>query len=195
VPNENLKAETVWSFDGGFRQQMTNNWWIDAAIFNNDYYNYIEPVEEIRDDFSLQVQFRNVIRARIRGFEVSTKGSWLGNVLGLQANFTFMDAKDMNTNSPLSYRPKILAFIVPSIKFDPFELQAEYRYASKIDKVMLYSYDQRVAQKVWTSRLYLRLKPLTAILSVNNLFNYAYVQLERNLREPRNVSLTFMYEL
>lgn len=195
VPNENLKAETVWSFDIGARQQITNNWWIDAAVFNNNYYNYIEPVEEILDDFSLQVQFRNVIRARIRGFEVSTKGSWWGNLVGLQGNFTYMDAKDLKTNSPLSYRPKILAFIVPSLKIDPFELQVEYRYASKIDTVMLYGYDQRVPQKVWTTRLYLRLKPFTAILAVNNLFNYAYTQLERNLREPRNIALTFMYEL
>lgn len=194
VPNEDLKAETVWSFEAGLRQQITNNWWVDAAVFQNDYYNYIEPVEEILDDFSLQVQFQNVVRARIRGFEISSKGSWLQNHLGLQANFTFMDAKDRNTNQPLTYRPEILAFIVPSIKFEPVEFQAEYRYASRIDSVMLYSYDNRVAQKVWTLRAYLRLRPFTAILTLNNAFNYAYVQLERNMREIRNVSFTFMYE-
>jgi len=195
VPNENLKAETVWSFDFGLHQEITNNWWIDAAVFHNDYYNYIEPVEEILDDFSLQVQFQNVVRARIRGIEFATKGHWFNNHLGLQANFTYMDAKDLNTDASLSYRPEILAFITPSIKFDPFEFQAEYRYASKIDTVMLYHYDKRVSQKVWVIRTYLRLKPFTAILAINNAFNYAYVQLERNMREIRNVSLTFMYEL
>jgi iron complex outermembrane receptor protein len=195
VPNEHLKAETVWSFDLGLHQEITNNWWIDAAVFHNDYYNYIEPVEEILDDFSLQVQFQNVVRARIRGFELSTKGSWLRHHLGLQANFTYMDARDLNTNKPLTYRPEILAFITPSIKFDPFELQAEYRYASQIDTVMLYDYDQRVPQKVWVFRAYLRLAPFTAIFAINNAFNYAYVQLERNLREIRNLSVTFMYEL
>ncbi len=195
VPNEDLKAETVWSFDLGLHQEITNNWWIDAAIFHNDYYNYIEPVEEILDDFSLQVQFQNVVRARIRGFELSTKGSWFNNHLGLQANFTYMDAKDLNTNAPLSYRPEVLAFIVPSIKFNPFEFQAEYRYASKIDTVMLYDYDERISQKVWAFRTYLRLNPFIAILAINNAFNYAYVQLERNMREIRNISLTFMYEL
>lgn len=194
VPNEDLKAETVWSFDLGLHQEITNNWWIDAAIFHNDYYNYIEPVEEILDDFSLQVQFQNVVRARIRGFELSTKGSWFNNHLGLQANFTYMDAKDLNTNAPLSYRPEALAFIVPSIKFNPFEFQAEYRYASKIDSVMLYDYDERIPQKVWAFRTYLRLNPFIAILAINNAFNYAYVQLERNMREIRNISLTFMYE-
>lgn len=195
VPNEKLKAETVWSSELGVHQEITNNWWIDAAVFNNNYYNYIEPVEEILDDFSLQVQFQNVVRARIRGFEISTKGNWLHNHLGFQANFTYMDAQDLRTHKPLTYRPKVLAFAVPSIKIDPFEFQAEYRYASRIDTVMLYSYDQRVAQKVWTFRAYLRLNPFTAILAINNATNYAYVQLERNLREPRNISLTFMYEL
>jgi len=195
VPNEDLKAETVWSFETGLHQEITNNWWIDAAVFNNDYYNYIEPVEEILDDFSLQVQFQNVVRARIRGFEFSTKGSWLRNHVGLQANFTYMDARDLNTDKPLTYRPEILAFITPSIKFDPFEIQAEYRYASQIDTVMLYDYDQRVPQKVWTFRAYLRLAPFTAIFAVNNAFNYTYIQLERNLREIRNFAVTFMYEL
>lgn len=194
VPNEDLKAETVWSFDLGLHQEITNSWWIDAAVFHNDYYNYIEPVEEILDDFSLQVQFQNVVRARIRGFELSTKGSWLHNHLGLQANLTYMDARDLNTNAPLTYRPEILAFITPSLKFDPFEFQAEYRYASQIDTVMLYDYDQRVPQKVWVFRTYLRLAPFTAIFAINNAFNYAYIQLERNLREIRNVSMTFMYE-
>jgi len=195
VPNENLRAETVWSYDVGVRQQITNNWWLDAAVFHNDYFNYIEPVEEILDDFSLQVQFQNVVRARIRGIEFATKGSWFHNHLGLQANFTYMDAKDINTNKPLAYRPKILAFIIPSIKIDPVEFQAEYRYASKIDTVMLYNYDKRVPQKVWAFRAYLRLKPFAAIFAINNAYNYAYTQLERNLREIRNMSITFMYEL
>lgn len=195
VPNEDLKAETSWSFDIGIRQQITNNWWVDAAIFHNDYYNYIEPVEEMLDDFSLQVQFRNVVRARIKGIEVSTKGSWWHNHLGLQANFTWMDAKDLNKNVPLTYRPKILGFLIPAIRFEPFELQAEYRYASKIDTVMLYPYDQRVSQKVWSFRVYLRINHFTSILALNNAFNYAYTQLERNLGEIRNVTITFMYNL
>ena len=126
---------------------------------------------------------------------MSTKGNWLHNHLGLQANLTYMDARDLNTNKPLTYRPKVLAFIVPTLKFDLFEFQAEYRYASRIDTVMLYSYDPRVAQKVWVFRAYLRLTPFTTIFTINNAFNYAYTQLERILREPRNVSLTFMYEL
>jgi len=195
VPNENLKAETSWSFDCGLRQQITNNWWIDVAVFHNDYYNYIEPVEEILDDFSLQVQFQNVVRARIKGFEFSTKGSWWDDHLKLQANFTYMDAVDLNKNSALSYRPKILAFVVPSIRIASVELQAEYRYVSRFDKVMLYEYDQRVPQKIWTYRAYLRLKHFTSILAINNAFNYSYTQLERNLGEPGNISITFMYDL
>jgi len=195
VPNENLKAETSRSFDIGIRQQVTNNWWIDAAIFNNDYYNYIEPVQDELDDFSLQVQFQNVVRARIQGIEFSTKGSLWHDHLGLNANVTWMDAKDINRNKPLTYRPKLIGFIAPSVKFEPFEFQVEYRYASRIDTVMLYEMDQRVPQKVWTCRVYLRLNQFSAILAINNLFNYAYAQRERNLGKIRNVAVTFMYDL
>ncbi|MBN1153852.1 TonB-dependent receptor [candidate division KSB1 bacterium] len=195
VPNEDLKAETSRSFDLGLHQQITNNWWVDAAVFNNDYFNYIEPVEEIMDDFTLQVQFRNVVRARIRGIELATKGYFWHNHLGFQGNITLMDAEDLNTGETLSYRPEVLSFITPSVRYDPFELQAEYRYASRIDKVMLYEYDQRVAQEVWSFRLYLRLDHFTSILALNNAFNYAYTQLERNLGEIRNVTITCMYEL
>ncbi len=195
VPNPDLKAETSWSFDMGIRQYISNNWWIDAAVFHNDYYNYIEPVEEILSDFSLQVQFKNVVRARIKGFEIATKGSWWQDHIGLQANLTIMDAKDINTNKPLTYRPELLAFLTPSVKLQPFEFQTEYRYASRIDTVMLYNYDQRVPQKIWTFRLFLKFKHFTSIIALNNAFNYAYTQRERSLGEPRNTTVTFLYKL
>ncbi|MBN2012436.1 TonB-dependent receptor [candidate division KSB1 bacterium] len=195
VPNPDLKAETSNSFDLGIHQQITNSWWVDGAVFYNRYYNYIEPQEDILDDFSLQVQFRNVVDARIRGFELSTKGSWWQDHIGLQANLTMMDAKDLNDYSHLAYRPKMLSFITPSFTFAPFEFQVEYRYASRFNKVMLYTYDQRVAQKVWTYRLFIRFPNFTAIFALNNAYNYAYTQLERNMSEPRNVTVTFMYDL
>ncbi len=195
VPNENLKAETSTSVDIGLHQQITNNWWIDVALFNNRYYNYIEPVEDILDDFSIQVQFRNVVDARIRGIEAASKGSWWNDHLGMHANFTYMDARDLTDNSFLSYRPKYLAFFTPSFRWAPFEFQAEYRYASRFAKVMLYPRDQRVSQKVWAFRLFIRFNDFTAIFALNNAFNYAYTQLERNLSEPRNVTVTFMYEM
>jgi len=33
------------------------------------------------------------------------------------------------------------------------------------------------------------------MLAINNAFNYAYTQRERNLGEIRNVSVSFMYDL
>lgn len=227
VPNEDLKAETSHSYDLGIRQQITSNWWIDAAFFHNDYYNFIEPVAEMLDNFDVQVQFRNVTRARIRGFEFATKGRMWRNRIGLDFNMTLMDPKvlpdgtrqteslddswlvirdvftgkldrvksEINSGEILAYRPKVLGFAALSLRSKPVEFQVEYRYASRIDQVKLFTLDPRVDQRIWNFRVKFYWHKLNVIFSLNNAFNYAYTTLERNLGEIRNISTSVMWEL
>jgi len=226
IPNEDLKAETSHSYDLGLRQQITSNWWIDAAFFHNDYYNFIEPVAEMLDNFDVQVQFRNVTRARIRGFEFSTKGQIWRNRIGLDFNMTLMDPKvlpagtsqmesldnswmvlrdfvagkwdritdEFDSGEILAYRPRVLGFAAISLRSKPVEFQAEYRYASRIDQVKLYTLDPRVEQQIWNFRVKFFWHRLNVIFALNNAFNYAYTTLERNLGEIRNVSTSVMWE-
>jgi len=195
VPNENLKPEVSWSFDLGIRQQLTRDWYLDVGLFHSDFWDLIEPYAELQPNMRYKLQFRNLIRARIRGLEFSTGGRWWHNRLGLQASLTWMDPEDLNTGKTLAYRPKLLAWLTPSIRLGPFELQADYRYASRIEEVGIYPKDERVPQKVLDLRLIYRLGSFNFIAAVNNALQYNYTQLERNLCEIRNFAISMTASL
>lgn len=190
IPNESLKAETSTSFDIGLYHQITSNWYADLAVFDNDYENFIEPVEEMDDHFNVFVQFRNIMKARVRGIEFSSKASWWYNRLGLQLNCTWMDARDATTDKFLAYRPKFMGVLTPSIKFGGVEFQSDLRYASRFEEVKLFDLDDRISQKVVSFRFIYNWKQFQWMLSLNNAFNYHYTQLERNLAEIRHLTTT-----
>ncbi|MBN1348958.1 TonB-dependent receptor, partial [candidate division KSB1 bacterium] len=194
IPNEDLKAETSLSYDFGIFQQLTTDWYVDGAIFQNEYNNFIDIVEEMDHHFNVFAQFRNITEARIRGIELSTKASFWRNRIGIQANCTWMDAINLTKNQVMDYRPKFIGVITPSLKFGPAEFQMDYRYTSKFETVKLYDYDVRAPQKVANLRLSYKLGKLSLMLSMNNAFNYQYIQLERFLGEIRHVSASMMWE-
>ena len=195
IPNEDLKAETSLSFDLGLFQQLTSGWYMDVSFFQNNYRNFIDIVEEMDHHFNVFAQFRNITKARIRGIETSTKASFWRNRLGIQANCTWMDAMDLTKDMVMDYRPKFMAVITPSFKFGPAEFQMDYRYTSEFKTVKLYDYDVRVPQKVANLRLSYKFNKATFLVSLNNAFNYQYIQLERYLGEVRNVSTSLMWDM
>lgn len=195
IPNEDLKAETSLSFDLGLYQQITPNWFADLAFFYNDYENFIEPIEEMDDHFNVFVQFRNITRARVKGIEFSTKSNWWHNRLGLQFNFTWMDARDLTLDKFLAYRPEYMGEITPSIKWGAAELQMDFRYASKFKEVKLFDLDNRVAQRVFNFRFIYNWRNIQLMLTLNNAFNYHYTQLERNLGELRHLTSSLNFDL
>lgn len=195
IPNENLQAEMSHSYDSGLFQQLTSNWYIDVAVFQNNYRNFIDIIEEMDHHFNVFAQFRNITRARIRGVEAATKANFWNDRISIHANCTWMDAIDLSKNKVMDYRPKFICIITPSLKFGPAEFQMDYRYTSQFKSVKLYDYDVRVPQKVFNLRLTYRLKNTTFMMVLNNAFNYQYIQLERNLGEVRHLMASLMYEL
>lgn len=194
IPNEKLKAETSWSYDIGIYQQFTPNWYADFAVFYNDYDNFIEPIEEMDDHFNVYVQFQNITRAKVKGAEFSTKANWWHNRVGLQASCTWMDARDLTLNKFLAYRPEFMSLVTPNIKLGNFDFQFDYRYTSRFREVKLFDIDNRVAQHVVNLRLIYNYKNFQWMLSLNNLFNYHYTQLERNLGEIRHLKASLNFD-
>ncbi|MEE4312695.1 MAG: TonB-dependent receptor [candidate division KSB1 bacterium] len=192
--NPDLKAETSWSYDCGLRQYITKNWYVEAGLFRNDFDNLIEiDLEqsqiEFAKDIRVSVRFQNLLRARIEGVELTSSGRWWKNRLGIQATATFMEHEDLVNHVPLTYRPKVIAHVNPSISLGAWELHADYRYASEIEQVKLYYYDDRVPQKVWNFRLMVHLGNIDVQLAVNNAFDYYYTQIERTMGEIRNFTV------
>jgi hypothetical protein len=83
----------------------------------------------------------------------------------------------------------VIAFVNPSIAVGAWEFHADYRYASRIEAVKLFRYDDRVPQKVWNFRLLYHLGNFDLQLAVNNALDYYYTQIERTMGEIRNFTV------
>jgi outer membrane receptor protein involved in Fe transport len=197
--NPDLKAETCWSYDIGWRQYVTSNWYFEVGAFRNDFNNLIEidlRQSEIQfaKDIRVAVRFQNLLDARIQGLEFTSSGHWWHDRLRFLATATLLDHEDIATGKPLTYRPNLIAFLNPSLHFGSWELHADYRYASRIEAVKLFQYDDRVPQKVWNFRMIYHLANIDFHLAINNALDYYYTEIERSMGEVRNYTLSIIGE-
>ena len=197
--NPALRAESSWSYDMGWRQYLTPNWYVELGAFRNDFDDLIEidlRQSEIQfaKDIRVAVRFQNLLEARIQGLEFTSSGFWWKDRLRLLATATLLDHKDMATGKPLTYRPDLIAFLNPSLRLGSWELHADYRYASRIKAVKLFQYDDRVPQKVWNFRMIYHLANVDFQLAVNNALDYYYTEIERSMGEIRNYTISIIGE-
>lgn len=197
--NPELRAETSWSYDLGWRQYLTPDWYLEAAAFRTDFHDLIEvdlrqSQIELGQDIKVSVRFRNLVQARVQGVELASSGRWWHRRVGLNAWLTLMEPKDLTSGELLAYRPKLIAHLVPSLHMGAWEVQADYRYASRMEVVKLFRYDERVPQKVWSFRLVWHLGNLQVHVAVNNALDYYYTQIERTMGEIRNFAVGFSGE-
>ncbi len=186
--NPGLKAETSWAYDLGWRQYINKDWNFDVAVFHNQYDNLIEAhLDLIRG----QIQFRNIADAYVRGLEFTTNWNYPTSLLGKEVtpgitlSSTLMDHEDSKYHEPLTYRPKILWNTKVSLKISHLHLQADYRYASKIDEVKIYPINDRVPMNFFDFRAFYDFGIITLQLGVNNMLQYNYAPMESNLMPPR----------
>ncbi len=198
IANPTLKAEKSWAFDLGVRQYLTENWNVDVSLFDNEYWRMIEAhMDLIRG----QVQFRNIDRARIRGIEATTNFShpmqWKNLLItpSLQISLTAMDHEDVTWHEPLVYRPKTIFTAKMGLRIQRVQLQADWRYASRIEAVKLYPINDRVPMKFLDVRLNYDWKWLSFKLGVNNLLQYNYAPMESNLMPQRTFTMGLQGEL
>ncbi|UCE04563.1 MAG: TonB-dependent receptor, partial [bacterium] len=189
--NPDLKAETSWSYDLGLRQYLTSNWYFEISAFKNDYHNLIEiDTRQIgllfEEEIQISARFKNLLEAKIQGIEFASIGNWWNDRLRLLTSTTIIDHEDLSSGEPLTYRPNVIAYVNPSFRLGKWELHADFRYASRIEKVKLFQYDDRVPQKVWNFRLIYHLRNLDFQFAINNALDYYYTQIERTMGEIRN---------
>jgi len=205
-PNPLLKPETNWTFEAGGNFQLLNSEFglcnyadVDAAVFQNEFYDFIEPSVDPSDGL---VFFSNVTRARIQGFELNTDYAFLDNKLKLSLNYTYLWARDLQLNQALKYRPRHMAYASLDYYISNFNLGADYRYSSKVEEMdfelvnlgVVKDGNMRVEIKVLDLRAGYNLNsigiPAKIFFNVNNVFNYNYVELLANLAPIRNYALS-----
>ena len=190
LPNPELKSERARSAELGVRWRWGATGLLDFSLFRNDYWDMIQPTIDITSN---SIQFLNIARPRIRGAELSLRLNTWRRHLNLEASYTLTENVDLKTGLPLFYRPRRLAKILPSFRWGAFEVQLEYHYASRIERVEVYPLDERVPMHLWNLRLSWHLGTLQLYTYVHNLFNYNYTLRERRLEPIRNYMVGFSF--
>ncbi len=197
VPNPGLLPERSLSEELGARFPVWYYGLVDAALFQSDYWNMIEP--EFNN--SGQIMFQNVTRARIQGYEIDATSDLGSNFLTLKASYTYISPLDLTTHSLLKYRSRELFYVSADFQKSIYRASLDFRYISEFgnydkqlvqlgivknggDRVPAYITDVRAGVDLSSIGF-----PLDVSFIVNNLFNYYYVEMIGNMAPLRNYSL------
>ncbi len=194
VPNPNLHPETAWSFELGNAAQLMRVVRSDVALFWTEAEDLIEPSV---NPSTVQIQFRNVARARLAGLDVALAATPFTPRLATTLAYTFLVARELTHDTvperPLAFRPKHLLTLGADYGWGPFGVGGDFRYMSRFERVELYPNDPLVAAKVLDLRASFERRPLTARLLIANALNYVYNLVPRTLAPVRVVSVTLTW--
>ena len=196
VPDSTLVPETAWAFELGNAVSIGSTR-LDAAAFWTEARQLIEPAFYESGGVPY-IQFRNVGRARLRGFDLSLVGRPFTPRLETSVAYTFLDARDLGTDSVLAFRPKHLLTLAADYGFRPFSVGGDFRYVSRIERIELglsWADDPRVPAAVLDLRAGWSRDAWSARLLVTNALNYIYSLTPGTLEPVRTVSvvLTWTY--
>lgn len=201
VPNSNLQPERSYSYELGIAQKAWDFGSLDLAAFRSDYDNLIEPGLYVGSGDLPYIQWQNVTRARVQGFETTIKFGLFDGGLAGSVGYTFTDPRDLATHAILKYRPRHLFYANLTARAGIFNAGADFRYESRVDNIdiefvnlgIIPDGDQRSDIIVTDVRGGVDLSsaglPLSATLNVNNLFQRNYVELIGNIMPPRTYVL------
>ena len=201
VPNTELKPERSLSYELGLSHLFGAFGSVDAAVFRSEYDNLIEPGLQIAGQ-NLEVQWRNVTRARVQGFETSLRLMLLEGGLDWSASYTYVFPQDLTRGDVLKYRPRHLVFTNVTTRLGPVTLGADFRFVSRVEHIddelvetgIIPDGDQRtdiaVADVRVGSDFLLFGASFTGTFNVKNVFQRNYVELIGNLMPPRTYLLS-----
>ncbi|MGC9077294.1 MAG: TonB-dependent receptor [Candidatus Kapaibacteriota bacterium] len=204
VPNYDLRSEYSWSTEFGALCEFKRfiiPFLVDFSLFYSYFNDLIEPSYKIIQAKPL-IRFENISKARILGFEISFKTN-LFNQIPFFVGFTYLDPKDLRENKILKYRSKYTLISSVTLPYRFLSFTFDFRYISKIQRLddmlslQVQDYDAIVPIYVVDVNLNFDLMhfklPFTVNLSVQNLFDYYYVEMVGNLAPTRLVSLRLQY--
>lgn len=203
--NPNLKSETSFSVEAGATYRYTPNISIDIAFYRTDYNNFIEPNLTKEG----KIQFINLSRARILGFETIYDWNLIPSELKLTLAHNYMWARDIEKNKAMKYRPR--NSFNAQIRFNPypFEFGIDFRYSSKVEEIDFAITEPPLALVIDGNKrvpiyvidlsagynFFLINMPAKVYLNAKNIFNYYYVEFIGNIAPLRNISLNLQLYL
>jgi len=201
IPNAGLLPERSMSYEVGISQVLTGLGTFDVAGFLTDYDDLIEPGLIVSSNNSAYIQWRNVTRARVDGFETTLKLGFFNGALLYNLGYTYVYPEDISGNDLLKYRPRHLFYTNLTGRVGWLSAGVDFRYISRVDRIddelvdlgIIPDGDERVDIFVTDFRLGCDFSstgvPLSATLNVNNALQRNYVELIGNLNPPRTYVL------
>jgi iron complex outermembrane receptor protein len=202
LPNTGLRPERSLSLELGLTQSIGDWGKIDCAAFRTDFDDLIEAGLIVSSSNMPYIQWRNVTKARVQGFETSFSMGLFQGALRFNAGYTYVSPEDLTTNDFLKYRPRHVLATNLQAHVGWLMAAADFRYISRVDRIdeelvevgIVPDGDERVPIYVTDVRLGADLGfvhlPFTLTANVNNLFQHNYVELIGNLMPPRTYVLT-----
>ncbi|HEY6808714.1 MAG TPA: TonB-dependent receptor [Gemmatimonadales bacterium] len=194
IPNPDLTPETAWTAELGDAVPVSDRLRFDASVFWTSAAGLIEP--DI-DPSTIQIQFRNVDRARLAGLDLVLEASPFSPHLTTTLAYTYLDARALAHDTvpahALAFRPRHLLTLGADFVWGAASIGADYRYASRFDRVELFPSDARISAKVLDLRAGWTQGPLSARILVANALNYIYNLVPRTLAPVRTATVTLTY--
>jgi len=195
IPETSLSQEVGISFIAG-EYGVVDLLKLDAALFQNQFENLIEPVP----DSMAIIHFQNIADARIQGAEIGVGVSFFDNITDLKTSYTWLNPVELDGDGQvidtLSYRYRHHWVSTIGIHVWRLDGSLEYRYASALESVELFpenlqtGQDRQVPISVWNASMGTEWSGWKLLFRVDNIFQYYYTQLERNMEEERLVTVS-----
>lgn len=197
-PNPGLEPERSWSVEAGVSRLLSGSLQADLSLFRNEFWDLIEPA------FGSDgvIHFQNITRALIYGTECTIGLGLFDRLLDNQISYTYMVPRDLTTGDVLKYRPRHLLYCSTRLNLPPVRIVVDARFISNSERIddafvtlgIIPGGDQRVPITVVDVRVAADWRlgdlELTSAFHVNNLFQYAYVELIGNMAPTRNFVFT-----
>ena len=196
IPNTDLKPERSFSGEVGWNSAILKSIILDLALFQSEYWDLIEGTFTKTG----YIQFRNITRARVNGFEASL--NWQALPLGLagRLGYTYVSPRDVDFDRYLTYRPRHLLYNSIAWSRGLFQCGLDYRYISKYDRIdesfalIIKDAEERVDAHIVDARIVFTLpfsgEDLKLSLQANNLLQYNYVDLVGSVAPTRHLIFT-----
>lgn len=200
IENPNLTYETSFSFEVGMHYMMKDIS-LDAAFYQTDYNNFIEPNLTKEGD----IQFLNISKARIQGLELVSDWNIIPSMLTFSVGYNYMWSRDIEKNKSMKYRPRNTVYTNLRFTPAPFEFGVDFRYWSRVEEIdfaltepplaLVVDGEQRVPAYITDLmagyNFFVMNIPAKVYINAKNIFNYNYVEFIGNLAPIRNYSLSF----
>ena len=200
-PNPNLKAESSQGGEVGLTVQISGNSLasnikFDLAAFSSTFDQLIVANPNEKGI----IHFENLTDARISGLEVGLSGAMLNKSLLFSTAYTHLNPveidKDGSAIDTLAYRFRHTLVTTIGTRLMGVTMTLENRYMSRIERVKLFQenaisgQDKRVPIHIWNAGFGYDYRGWDFLFRVENMFQYYYTELERNMGEERHFSLT-----